>query len=95
MTRRIGGKVRDQRIRDRRAVPALAERALSADVATTATNATNASNTTTVLPVTPKVQLDANHDRIALVTGDGEIQPVTLANLLVFLESRYVLTPIP
>lgn len=94
MSRRIGGRVRDDRIRSSRAVPALAERALTADVAELATNATNASNASKVLPAAPKVMLD-DADLIAIVTDEGEVQPVTLANLLVFLESRYVLTPAP
>lgn len=69
----------------------VAERALSADVATDATNATNATN---VLKIAEKISLE-DADAIALVTPEGEIQPVTLSNLLAFLGSRYVLTPIP
>lgn len=91
MTRRIGGKVRDDRIKAARAVPRLAERALAADVATNATNATNAVKISTEAP---KVLLE-DDDLVALVTDDGGISPVTIGNLLAFLESRYVLTPIP
>lgn len=71
-----------------------ADTAALADVATNAANATNATNAAKVLPAEPKVML-GDDDLIALVTADGEVQPVSLANLLVFLESRYVLTPIP
>ena len=59
-----------------------------------ATNATNATITTNVSTDAPKVILE-DDDLIALVNSDGRIQPVTLANLLAFLESRYVLTPTP
>lgn len=84
------GPARDAAFLASRAIPKLAERALLADEAT---NATNATNTTTVVTVDPKLTLDED-DLLALVTDSGRIQPVTLANLLAFLESRYVLTPI-
>lgn len=69
-------------------------RALTADSATSATNATNATNAVKVSTEATKVLLE-DDDLIALVTDDGGIQPVTIANFLAFLESRYVLTPIP
>ncbi len=69
-------------------------RALLADLATNATNATNASNVASIPTDAPKVVLD-DEDLVALVTDEDTIQPVTLQNLRVFLESKYVLTPAP
>lgn len=79
------GPVRDAAFLASRAIPA---RALTADLAT------NASNTAKVSTDAPKVALE-DTDLIALVTVNGTIQPVTIANLLAFLETRYVLTPTP
>lgn len=90
MTRRTGGAARDRRILERRAIPALAERSLSSDVAT---NAVTATNVVQVPREVPKVMLE-DADLLALVTGTDRIQPITVRNLLNFLESRYVLTPL-
>lgn len=95
MTRRIGGVARDQRIRDRRAVPKLAERALEADVAT---NAGTATNVVAVPTEVAKVVLE-DDDLLALVTDTNKIQPITAANVLDYvvswLDAHYVLTPKP
>ena len=82
---RAGGSERDRRILAARSVPKLAERSLAADAATVA----DESDT-----VTPRGTSITGGDYLALVV-DGRIEPLTVDNLCAYLESRYVLTPIP
>jgi len=63
-------------------------RAIAADLATAADTA-DALNT-----VTPRGSSITGSDYLALVV-DGRVEPLTVDNLCAYLESRYVLTPIP
>ena len=66
-------------------------RARAADVADTATEATTAF---AVDPVTPRATLDDTM-QLALLADDDRIEPVPVLDILAYLETKYVLTPIP
>lgn len=66
-------------------------RAVLADTATAADSATVSS---AVDPVSPRGTLD-DTAVLALLTDDDRIEPLTIADFLAYLETKYVLTPIP
>ncbi len=68
-----------------------AERALLADVADYATEATTAFSVSTV---TPRATLDDTM-QLALLADDDRIEPAPVLDFLAYLETKYVLTPIP
>lgn len=88
MSRRVGGSERDALIMARRAIPA---RALTADTATAADSATVA---TAVDQVSPRATLDDTM-QLALLADDDRIEPAPVLDFLAYLETKYVLTPIP
>lgn len=67
------------------------DRALLADVATSADSATVA---TAVDPVSPRATLDDTM-QLALLADDDRIEPAPVLDFLAYLETKYVLTPIP
>lgn len=68
-----------------------AERALLADVADYATEATTAFSVSTA---TPRATLDDTM-QLALLADDDRIEPAPVLDFLAYLETKYVLTPIP
>lgn len=69
-------------------------RAKTAEQADTAASADEASVAFAVAKDSPRSSLD-DAALMAFVTDSDRIQPVTVANFLAYLETKYVLTPIP
>lgn len=68
--------------------------ALRAKTADTATSADEASVAFAVSQDSPRSSLD-DAALMAFVTDSDRIQPVTVEDFLAYLETKYVLTPIP
>lgn len=85
------GPNRDAKLRALRLSKQPVARALLADAATTADEASVAF---AVSKDSPRSVLD-DAALMAFLTDEDRVQPVTVADFLAFLESRYVLTPIP
>lgn len=82
------GPRRDAALRALRLSKQPVARALTADTATEATTAT------AVDPVTPRATLDDTM-QLALLADDDRIEPVPVLDFLAYLETKFVLTPIP